>query len=92
MTPKRKRKRECWPKRVLYLVESFGKLWQVRRNERQIQVCDTRAEAHAYAVLQAKDEWEDGQPTEVRLKNRRNGRFSKDMERTYGLDPYPPRG
>ncbi len=90
MSPKRKRGRK---KRIPYLVEALGILWQVQRAGRQIYVGDTRLEAHAMAVKAAKAEWRHGRtPTEVRLKNRRTGRFSKDMERTFGDDPFPPRG
>lgn len=76
--------------RIYYYVLSAGTNWEVRRESANLSYHQTKDRALDVGRTSAKSEHDQtGNPTGLRVQ-RANGTWEE--ERSYGADPYPPRG
>jgi hypothetical protein len=76
--------------RFYYYVVLSGGLWVLRAGDQVVANFSTQAEAVAEGARRARALWEQqSRPSGLRIQGR-DGLWQD--ERTYGNDPYPPRG
>lgn len=76
--------------RTYYYVLSAGTLWEVRRERAHVSFHSTKDVAMEVGRTAAKSEYDrTGNPTGLRVQ-KADGTWQE--ERSYGSDPYPPRG